>query len=97
MSEEEREAFYDSEIAPALLALGKKCRENGLSLVASVEWAPQASGRTAFICEGADIGIQMTNMAAQCNGNADNLIMGLMRHARKYGHNSAYLGMLLKD
>jgi hypothetical protein len=36
MTPEEREAFYDKEIAPALMALAKRCEEAGMSIVAQV-------------------------------------------------------------
>jgi hypothetical protein len=94
MTPEEREAFYDREIAPVLLELGRKCQDNGLSLVAVVEWAPGDTGRTANICEGAGIGLRMTHMAAQAAGNADALIMALMKHGREHGHNSMCLHQL---
>jgi hypothetical protein len=91
---DEREKFYDDEIAPALLALRDKCRENGLSFVASVEWAPNESGRTASIAEEHGAGIILTNMAAMCKGNADSLIGGMLKYGEEKGHNSHYLAML---
>lgn len=38
VTQEEAEAFYDAEIAPALLAVVERCKELGFAFVAHVEW-----------------------------------------------------------
>ena len=50
----EGEKFYDKEIAPELLRLGKLCQGKGLSLLAAVEWEPDEIGRT--FCANKDTG-----------------------------------------
>jgi hypothetical protein len=94
MTQEEREVFYDREIAPALLDLARKCESNGLSLVAMTEWWPGETGLTATVREGAGIKLRMTQWAAAVNGNVDALIMQLQKHGREHGHNSLFLSVL---
>lgn len=97
MTKEEREAFYDKEIAPALFALARKCEDFDMSMVATVEWYPGETGRTATVRENASIVMQMARMGAEALGNADALILGLKRYGEKHGHNSAYLHMMAGD
>jgi hypothetical protein len=94
MDTKEREAFYDAEIAPALLALGKKCQDSGLSFLAVVEWEPGETGRTSCFAEGAGIGMRMTETAAKAAGNIDSFMFAMMRHAREHGHSSMCLAQL---
>lgn len=94
MTPEEREAFYDREIAPALMELAGKCQTNGMSMVAVVEWSPGKNGRTMSIREGAGIELLVVRWAAEAQGNADALIMGLKKHGHEHGHNSMYLHLL---
>lgn len=94
MTEEEREAFYDAEIAPALRALAMRCHANGLSFLAVVEWAPGETGRTYSQSPPAGLGIRWADAAARANGNADSLIFALMKEAQENGHSSMCLKML---
>lgn len=96
MTPEEREAFYDAEVAPALLELARKCEAGGLSFVASVEWSPDETGETLTIRSDAGVKIRMAAMAVQAHGNADALIGALVRYGETHGHNSAYLHLLGK-
>jgi hypothetical protein len=91
---EEREAFYDREIAPVLMELARKCEDNGMSLVAMAEWSPGETGTTATIREDAGIKPRMTHWAAAANGNVDALIFHMMKHGREHGHNSIVLHQL---
>ena len=90
----DKEEFYDQEIAPALLVLCKRCQDRGISFVAKVEWEPGESGMTAFVAEGAGIGMVTAAWAAKANGNADSLIFAMMKQARERGHNSICLHLL---
>lgn len=65
MNADEREKFYDDNIAPDLLRLGKLCQENGLSFVCGVEYAPGQFGRTACLAPGADDGMHKVNNILQ--------------------------------
>lgn len=94
MTDEEKEAFYDAEIAPALLELANKCADNGLSFVAKVGWSPRNSGATSRLVEGCGFEMELAYMAVRANGNVDGLIMALMGQARKAGHQSVFLKML---
>ena len=94
MTPKEREAFYDAEIAPALLSLGERCHANGLSLLAVVEWEPGEYGRTFFQSPPSGLGIRFADAAARADGNVDRLIIGLINHAKQHGHNSIFLHQL---
>lgn len=94
MTPQEREAFYDAEIAPALRDLAQRSQANGLSFLAVVEWEPGEHGRTFYQSPPAGLGIRLAEVAAQANGNADSLIMALMKHGHEHGHSSACLAML---
>ena len=94
MTPEEREAFYDHEIAPVLMELARKCEDNGVSFVATVEWQPGETGETATIQESAGIKLRMAHWAVAAHGNADALIGALVKHGKEHGHNSIYLHML---
>lgn len=80
--------MYDNEIAPALLALAKKCKEVGISIVASVEYEP---GKLALTKGGLPQSVKQDIVfhAAACDGNVDGMLIALVR---KYGPgNSLYL------
>lgn len=94
MEQHEREAFYDAEVAPVLRDLAERCQASGLSFLAIVEWEPGETGRTFSLSAPSGLGIRWAEAAARSNGNADNLIMGLMRHAQEHGHSSACLHLL---
>jgi hypothetical protein len=93
MTPEERETFYDKEIAPALLELSKRCQDAGLSMVATVEWAPTEGGHTFALVEGSSFAIRMAKLACEVRGNVDAMIIAL----RKYdptGGGSVFLRVL---
>src|SRR4051812_6344879 len=94
MTAEERESFYDREIAPVLLELAGKCQDNGLSIAAMVEWEPGETGRTAALAAGSGIGIRVAEMAMRTRGNVDSLIFALMKYGKEHGHSSICLTML---
>lgn len=94
MNAKEREAFYDTEIAPELLKLGQRCRDNGLSLHAIVEWEPGETGRTRFFEERKGISMELSDTLFFANGNIDAFLFHLMKRARKTGHSSIVLHQL---
>lgn len=67
MNASEREKFYDENIAPELMRLGKMCLDSGLSFVAGVEWEPDEVGRTACLQKDAGEGPRRANQALQGN------------------------------
>jgi hypothetical protein len=94
MTPQEREDFYDREVAPVLMDIAKKCQDNGLSITAMVEWDHGETGRTAALTAEAGFGIRMAQAAMQSVGNVDSLIGAIMGYAKDHGHSSVYLKML---
>jgi hypothetical protein len=96
MTEEEREKFYDDEIAPALLDIMRKCHAVGMPFQAHVEFNPGLIGSSADMPARDERSLPMdwAYVAARCGGNADMLIGHLDREARKRGHGSMYLMQL---
>ena len=93
MNPADREAFYDAEIAPALAALGKKCQDAGMSIVATVEWAPAEGGSTFYLVEGSSFAIRLVKLACEVGGNVDSLIIALRKHDPS-GGGSVFLRVL---
>lgn len=89
-----KEELYDQQVAPKLLELSKLCSGLGLPFVAAVEYAPYCIGRTVTLPVDSGIAILMVDLAAQAHGNADVLIMGMMRYSQMHGHQSACLRIL---
>ncbi len=94
------EEIYDTEIAPQLLEISRRCQELGFPMVASVEWEVGAHGRTEF-CPKTDGSTPrpsskqlLVHYAARCHGNIDSLLMAVIRDAEKYGHSSMFLHRL---
>ncbi len=83
------EAWYDSEIVPALAALAKRCNERGMSFLASVEYEPGNRGRTTFLTGGAGLAMQMIDMCSATAPNVDKYIMRLIQHCKKHGIDTA--------
>lgn len=74
------EQLYDDEIAPALLALARKCEAAGMTFVARVEWEKGEGGSTVVgDVENSGPAQLMTALAARCNGNFDALAFGLIK------------------
>lgn len=94
MTPEQREAFYDAEIAPALMGLARKCEDFGFSIVAKVEWQPGETGTTASIRGDAGFGLRLTHWAAASNGNVDSLIIACKKYGQEHGHESICLHLL---
>lgn len=90
----EQEKFYDAEVAPVLLKLGRECIEKGLSFVAVAEYAPGDFGRTVLLQPDSSLALRLVDLAARCEGNIDRLIFALLRHAREHGHSSLCLAQL---
>lgn len=92
MDTQEREKFYDEEVAPVLMELAKKCLENGLSMLASVEWDPTNPddggwGKTMALQRVQDRGLPITMqaIAVDAGRNVDSLILGIARHCNRHG------------
>jgi hypothetical protein len=89
------EEIYDTEIAPELLKLCKRCQELGMSFLASVEYdASNADrGTTEFQMPIGQISVAqlLVHWASKCSGNIDRLMIAVNRYAEKYGHSSVFL------
>lgn len=97
------EKFYDEHIAPRLLELGKLCQDNGLCLLATVEWTEDdkgswSSGRTWSKMGDQSGFMNWLNVAAQCGEegafNIDKLVITMMRDSAGRPTQSAVLEAL---
>lgn len=91
------EAIYDSEIAPELLRLAKRCQEVGMSFIAQVEFEQGKTARTDIELPEATSKQKLVHWASRSNGNVDSLFLAVDRHARKVGHSSIYLKLAGND
>ncbi len=96
MTQQEREEYYDAEIAPALLAIMRKCHDVGMPFQAHVEFNPGEFGSSFDLPARSERSLPMdwAYVAARCRGNADDLIGHLVRQAKERGHGSVYLTQL---
>lgn len=85
MTSEEREAFYDAEIAPALMEIGKKCLDNGLSMLAVVEYAPGERGTTRCLQGYPGLEMVMLSHCDKMGRNIDGYVIGLARYLKQQG------------
>lgn len=90
------EAFYDEEVAPVLLELGRRCEERGLNFLAYVQYGPEAVGKTEVAPVTMSPQFKMASLAARSYGNADVLLPNIIAWAEESGHNSVYLDMLIR-
>lgn len=88
------ESFYDEEIAPVLKVLMEKCKANGCSFLAVVEYAPESVGITIDEQPTAGAIFRVARMASRAKGNVDALYMALKKYGDEHGHNSVVLNML---
>lgn len=95
------EEIYDTEIAPELLKLCKRCEELNMAFVASVEFDAATAGRGTTEYRPAtkptlevSCAQMLVHWAARCNGNVDSLIFAIDKWAKEHGHSSVCLQML---
>jgi hypothetical protein len=87
----DKEELYDKEIAPVLMEINRKCKENGMSFFSAVQLDDEIMGRTLYFQENASLSIKLADIAIQTAGNIDSLWMWVQKYARKHGHNSVFL------
>lgn len=82
-----KEQFYDEHIAPALLALMEQCRENGLSMIAEVQFGPANEDRGSSIVMQPDASLAMVMIrhCAKTAPNIDGYMIGLTRYCAEKG------------
>jgi len=87
MSEQknEGEAWYDAEIAPALVALAKRCNERGMSFIASVEYLAGERAGTYFLTADAGLTMRMQHICAMTAPNIDGYMINLARYCKARG------------
>ncbi len=93
----ENEAWYDTEIAPALAALNKKCAEKKMGFLAVVEFDPGSRGRTQSLPADAGVEMHMLYLCACAGNNFDKFAILMRQYAEKRGidvSDSYYLGKL---
>jgi hypothetical protein len=81
------EQFYDEQIAPVLADLAQKCLDNGLSMVAVVQYGPEYKQRGATYAMQPNAGLPMV-MLRHCDKtapNVDSYIFGLKRYCAEKG------------
>jgi hypothetical protein len=92
------EEFYDKEIAPVLLELGKKCLERDMGLFAYVTFDDEGGGRTLMKPANAPGILRWLDVLAQCREdvsiNIDKFMIASMRDGKERGHSSAILTIL---
>lgn len=89
--------FYDTEIAHALLELGRKCQDKGLAFIAVVNDDGDIAKTIAIPPNSPAIFryIEALSRCAQGNSvNVDSFFLAVMKEARKTGHSSMILNQL---
>jgi len=89
-------AFYDRQIAPTLMRLAKRCQARGMSFLAQVEFDPGRRGKTEAVVPGIGLGMTLTHLAINCEGNIDRFVMSAANLVRENAipHNSVILQSL---
>ena len=81
--DKDTEAFYDSEIAPVLADLAKRCTDRGMSFVAAVEYVPGNHAGTYMMVEGACLQMEMIRMCSKTAPNVDSYLINLIRFCKE--------------
>jgi hypothetical protein len=96
---DEKEQFYDEEIAPKLKELMEQCADKGLSFLALVEYEPDCGrGITAHVTPDAGLGMHMTRFAVAAGINFDGFCINFMRYCNENNIDlsQTLIGTLLK-
>ena len=92
MTREEKEKFYDEQIAPELAKLAKICKDNDLDIAAAV--FNEGDIYRTFHLNNEIASKRIVRYSIMCNGNVDSLIKTLITDGEKFGHGSIYLDMI---
>ena len=87
------EEHFDREFGPKLLALAQRIKAAGSSFVCYVDF-DGGGCRTVELQPVPSAEARLTYLAAACGGNADRLILSMMKDSEKNGHGSVYLKLL---
>ena len=80
-----QEEWYDSEIAPALIALAKRCNERGMSFICDVEYLPDKRAGTYFLTHDHGTEMRMIYLCSMKAPNVDGFIINLVRDCKLHG------------
>ncbi len=87
------EQEYDEQIAPILADVARKVNALGGSMVARVEWEKDEAGITRIgVTEESGIGQRITELAAFCRGNFDQLYI---EAARRFDMSQTLIGSIM--
>lgn len=87
------EQFYDEHVAPVLLELARKCDEQGIPFLASVEYGEGDLGTTINKAAHASSAFYLPRLAL-FSSNIDSFMIRVSRDATKHGHSSMILTLL---
>ncbi len=93
----EREKFYDDEIAPKLSEIAKICREKGMPMVAAVYFQGEHSGLTQVPPEEPSAAWTLMRQCWAARGNIDSLCISLARHVKPENDGSIVLRMIRRE
>lgn len=79
------ETIYDEQIAPLLLQAGELCEQNGLAMVAVVEYEKEKRGETRVLPDGAGLAMLMLSMLAASGNNIDQFLINVIRFCNREG------------
>ena len=82
---EMNEKWYDEEIAPMLLKLGKKCEKKKMSFLAVVEYAAGERATTKTLSPSASLEMVMVAHCIKTAPNIDGYVIGLSRYLKEKG------------
>lgn len=81
----EKEMIYDEQIGPLLMQAGKLCAENGMPIVAAVNYEGEMLGQTAWVPKDAILEMTMLRHLLKVGCNLDGFVLGLIKHANENG------------
>ncbi len=84
----DNETYYDEVVAPALLDIAKRLHDRGMSMVATVEYAPGKCGSTYEIHVDACLDVRMLQIMSHAGCNVDSFMIGLIRYCKREGINT---------
>lgn len=89
-----KEAFVTDRLMPQIMRIVRDCADNGISLLAVCEWAPETSVRTLTLQPETGLGLRLADAAVRSNGSVDSVINAIKHYATRHGHDSNLLETL---
>jgi hypothetical protein len=81
----DNEEFYDSEIAPQLAELAKKCEARSIAFIAAVEYKHGEIGETRVLPDGTGLAMIMLAYCVKMGLNIDGYMMALQQYMNRHG------------